>query len=73
MDANARTGGFRVFKLAESNFKAWEGQNEGKDINELERQLELHVDHIRKDRTGDDILSELHLKSGFFPFFLQRS
>ncbi len=56
--------GFRVFKLAESNFKAWDADLL-KETPALERQLELHVDHIRKGRTADDILFEILLKSGF--------
>ena len=35
------------------------------DAPALERQLELHVDHIREGRTADDILYEILLKSGF--------
>jgi adenine-specific DNA-methyltransferase len=56
--------GFRVFKLAESNFKPWNAQGKG-DISALEKQLELHIKHIRDDRTPEDILYELLLKSGF--------
>jgi adenine-specific DNA-methyltransferase len=56
--------GFRVFKLAESNFKPWNA-DVPHDAPALERQLELHVDHIREGRTADDILYEILLKSGF--------
>ena len=56
--------GFRVFKLAESNFKPWDAEAP-KDASGLAQQLELHVDHIREGRTADDILYELLLKSGF--------
>jgi len=56
--------GFRVFKLAESNFKPWNAEVPH-DAPALEKQLELHVDHIRDGRTADDILYELLLKSGF--------
>ena len=56
--------GFRVFKLAESNFKAWDAST-SKDSKTLEKQLELHIEHLRKGRTSDDILYELLLKSGF--------
>ncbi|MEI8372181.1 MAG: site-specific DNA-methyltransferase [Planctomycetota bacterium] len=56
--------GFRVFKLDQSNFTTWDaGIKHDPDI--LERQLELHVDHIRDERTPDDLLYELLLKSGF--------
>jgi adenine-specific DNA-methyltransferase len=56
--------GFRVFKLAESNFKSWNAQG-AQDAEELEKQLELHIAHIREDRSPDDILYEILLKSGF--------
>jgi adenine-specific DNA-methyltransferase len=56
--------GFRVFKLAGSNFKGWEAQAP-RDVKALEKQLELHIEHIRTDRTSNDILYELLLKSAF--------
>ena len=56
--------GFRVFKLAESNFKTWEA-DKPKDAEALANQLELHVEHIRDGRTAADLLYEILLKSGF--------
>lgn len=56
--------GFRVFKLTESNFTTWDA-GVSKDAIALATQLELHVEHIRQQRTDDDILYELLLKSGF--------
>ncbi|GIX28747.1 MAG: DNA methylase N-4 [Burkholderiales bacterium] len=56
--------GFRVFKLAESNFKVWDA-TASKDAASLMQQLELHVDHIREGRSEQDILYEILLKSGF--------
>jgi adenine-specific DNA-methyltransferase len=56
--------GFQIFKLAESNFTEWDASLPH-DPQALEKQLELHVDHIRNERTNDDILYELLLKSGF--------
>lgn len=56
--------GFRVFKLAESNFKGWDA-SVPKDGSALAQQLELHIDHIREGRTSEDILYEVLLKSGF--------
>jgi adenine-specific DNA-methyltransferase len=56
--------GFRAFKLAESNFTTWDAQI-AHDPKALQDQLEFHVDHIRDERTPDDILYELLLKSGF--------
>jgi adenine-specific DNA-methyltransferase len=56
--------GFRVFSLAESNFSTW---NAGvpHDPATLEKQLELHINHIRAGRKDEDILYEVLLKSGF--------
>lgn len=56
--------GFRVFKLAESNFKTWDA-TAPKDGKALEKQLELHIDHVREGRMSQDILYEILLKSGF--------
>jgi adenine-specific DNA-methyltransferase len=56
--------GFRVFKLAESNFKPWDS-----DVPHaaaaIERQLELHISHIVEGRTDQDMLYEILLKSGY--------
>jgi len=41
--------GFRVFKLAESNFKGWDAQAP-QDVKVLEKQLELHIEHLREGR-----------------------
>jgi adenine-specific DNA-methyltransferase len=56
--------GFRVYKLAESNFKPWNAEV-SHDAQALAQQLELHIDHIRDGRTADDLLYEILLKSGF--------
>jgi adenine-specific DNA-methyltransferase len=56
--------GFKVFKLAESNFKPWNADVKP-EAGELERQLELHMEHIREGRTAEDLLFELLLKSGY--------
>ena len=60
----AQDRGFRVFKLAQSNFTEWDaGLDHNPEI--LKRQLDLHIDHIRDGRSAEDILYELLLKSGF--------
>jgi len=65
LDGSAKQDlGFRVFKLAESNFKPWNAEVPH-DAPALERQLELHIDHILHGRTGNDLLYEILLKSGF--------
>lgn len=55
--------GFKVFKLARSNFKVWEGDVD--KIENLEQQLFEHVAHINDTSSPEDILYELLLKSGF--------
>jgi adenine-specific DNA-methyltransferase len=62
--AKQQDRGFRVFKLAESNFKPWHA-DVPHDTAALEQQLELHVDHLRVGRTAQDLLYEILLKSGF--------
>jgi adenine-specific DNA-methyltransferase len=62
--AKAQDRGFKVFKLSESNFKPWNAEAPH-EVGSLEKQLALHVDHIREGRTADDILYELLLKSGY--------
>jgi adenine-specific DNA-methyltransferase len=51
--------GFRVFKLASSNIRAWEP-----DRDNLAQTLEASVEHLKTDRTEADILFELLLKLG---------
>lgn len=53
--------GFRVFKLASSNIRAWEP-----DRAELAQSLEASVEHLKTDRTEQDILFELLLKLGLY-------
>ena len=51
--------GFRLFKLDSSNVKAWEPNPD-----DLEQALLDHLDHIKEDRSEQDILYELSLKRG---------
>ncbi|POZ59252.1 Type III restriction-modification system methylation subunit [Dehalococcoides mccartyi] len=51
--------GFRVFKLDYSNIRAWEPDREN-----LAATLEEHAEHLKVDRTEQDILYELLLKLG---------
>jgi len=65
LGGNVKTDrGFRVFKLAESNFRPWNG-GLPHESGALEQQLELHVSHILEGRTDNDILYEILLKSGY--------
>jgi adenine-specific DNA-methyltransferase len=59
--------GFRVLKLATSNFKVWNAATETTTPDTLGQQLELHIDHIQPGRTSEDLLYEILLKSGFPP------
>jgi len=56
--------GFRVFKLAASNFKPWNA-DVPKDAKILDEQLGLHIDHILPGRSDADLLYEILLKAGF--------
>ncbi|MDX5933824.1 site-specific DNA-methyltransferase [Acidithiobacillus thiooxidans] len=56
--------GFRVFKLAESNFTPWDGSID-QTPEDLSKQIEMHIEHVRQGRTDQDILYEILLKSGF--------
>ena len=51
--------GFRVFKLASSNIRAWEPNREN-----LPKTLQESTEHLKADRTEEDILFELLLKLG---------
>jgi adenine-specific DNA-methyltransferase len=62
--AKPQDRGFKVFKLSESNFKPWNAEVP-QEAGALEKQLDLHVDHIREGRTAVDLLYELLLKSGY--------
>jgi len=57
-DWNGDTG-FRVFKLDSSNIRDWDPNSE-----DLEQSLRDHIEHIKMDRTENDILYELLLKLG---------
>ena len=52
--------GFRVFKLDTSNIRIWNS-----DCNDLQQALLENVEHIKTDRSDEDLLFELLLKFGF--------
>ena len=52
--------GFRVFKLDSSNVRTWEP-----DKNDLAQSLLDYVEHIKPDRSEDDLFYELLLKLGY--------
>lgn len=51
--------GFRVFKLDSSNINAWDG-----DIKNFQQNLLSASENIKQDRTEEDVLYEVLLKSG---------
>jgi len=51
--------GFRVFKLSSTNIKPWDPS-----ISEIETTIDEYIDHIKSDRSEQDILFELLLKLG---------
>lgn len=54
--------GFRVFRLSTSNFIPWDG-TAANDVDQLAKQLQLGIDHTRADRSAEDLLFEVLLKS----------
>jgi adenine-specific DNA-methyltransferase len=56
--------GFRVFKLADSNFKPWDAEI-SHESGALVQQLELFIDHLKEGRSNQDLLFEILLKRGF--------
>ncbi|OAV34576.1 Type III restriction-modification system methylation subunit [Moraxella catarrhalis] len=57
-DKNIDTG-FKVFKLADSNFKAWQI-----DDDDIAKQLEMYIDPLKDNVNEMDIIYELLLKMG---------
>lgn len=55
--------GFKVLKLADSNFKQWQ-QIEGKDAKALAEQMKLFIDPVTESATIENMVYELLLKSG---------
>jgi adenine-specific DNA-methyltransferase len=51
--------GFRAFKLASSNIVAWDPNRD-----DLPKTLQASIEHLKTDRTEQDILFELLLKLG---------
>lgn len=51
--------GFRVFKLCSTNIKPWDPS-----ISKIEATIDEYIDHIKSDRSEQDILFELLLKFG---------
>ncbi|MBA3284760.1 MAG: site-specific DNA-methyltransferase [Nitrosopumilus sp.] len=56
--------GFKVYKLAKSNFKVWDTTLE-KEPDIIQQKLFAHIQHISPEAQQEAILYELLLKSGF--------
>jgi len=56
--------GFRAFNLDTSNFKIWRTDNAPESAEQLAEQLSLYTDNVQADRSDQDRLYELVLKSG---------
>jgi adenine-specific DNA-methyltransferase len=63
-DQPRHRAGFRVFKLAPSNFKVWDAHTD-EGVEGVERQMELAVNHIMPDRTAEDLFYEILMKSEY--------
>ena len=56
--------GFRAFKLDSSNFKIWLSDKAPQSAEQLAEQLSLYADNVLAERSDQDRLYELILKSG---------
>lgn len=56
--------GFKVFKLAESNYRPWVGVEE-KDPEEYARQMELYLDPLLEGWEEKNVIYEVALKEGY--------
>jgi adenine-specific DNA-methyltransferase len=57
--------GCRVFKLAPSNFKRWDGEAAAGSVEALEQQLVANLDHLADHATEPGMLFEILLKAGY--------
>lgn len=56
--------GFKAFRLTSSNFQVWNPSEVDAGSTNLAQQLELFAEHVKPDRSQQDILFELVLKAG---------
>ena len=56
--------GFKVFKLAPSNFKVWNSNIE-KTPEAVQLAMQLHTEHVNEQATQEALLYEILLKAGF--------
>jgi adenine-specific DNA-methyltransferase len=62
---NARHG-FRAFWLTSSNFKIWNSEPITEGSLSITQQIEAFVNNLKPDRSQEDVLYEILLKSGHF-------
>ena len=53
--------GVKIFRLDSSNFRVWEVES----AEEIDTQIEMHIDHLLKSSGPEEVLYELLLKAGF--------
>lgn len=63
-DATSQDRGFKALTLDTSNFKVWDADAAGDDSAKLAEQLQLYADHRVPNRSEQDVLYELLLKTG---------
>lgn len=61
---NKQDLGFKVFKLSKSNYKIWENY-EGKDLDELKKQMTLFKDSLVEKCNDIDVIYECIIKEGY--------
>lgn len=59
--------GFKVLKLDKSNFKQWQKLASDTKPEQIEEQINLHIDHIDHRAAPEDLLFEILIKEGFTP------
>lgn len=59
--------GFRVLKLAQSNFRQWQKLRPDATEDQIAEQLELHIHHVDAAASPEDLLFEILLKAGHQP------
>ncbi len=57
--AKTQDFGFRAYRLDSTNLKPWDASPD-----DLQTQLDAHIEHIKPGRTEDDLLTEVLLKLG---------
>lgn len=59
--------GYKVLKLASSAFLVWQPDGSQASVESVQKQLEIHVEHVESTITQEEILYELLIKAGFMP------